>query len=263
MNFRLSLFLFMAIGFIISVILLYPVHDYVSYHEQVRGMQPRVDEFTSAWEFVFSRITEVFRGERFSGTVFFGLVGALIGSIFFVFVRGLNNNKLMIENLQGEINRDIKSIIERGESAKLEFKSSFRWDDNKNGVNKALEVAVLKTIAAFMNCAGGALLIGVSDEGVALGLDKDYGTLKTKNRDGFEVALMTAISNKLGSPQCAKVTVLFHDVDGFEVCHVISSKASKPVFLESGKETKFFLRAGAGTQELNVKETTEYIADHW
>ena len=169
----------------------------------------------------------------------------------------------MIENLQNEIGRDITSIIAQGESGRLEFKSSFRWDFKQNGVNKGLEGAILKTLAAFMNSEGGSLLIGVNDEGQPLGLGKDFETLKTKNRDGFEVALMTAIATKLGTPQCARVTILFHKIENQDICHVLVSKSQKAVFLEAGKETKFFLRAGAGTKELNVKEAAEYISDHW
>lgn len=101
-----------------------------------------------------------------------------------------------------------------------------------------MEGAVLKTIAAFMNTEGGSLLIGVGDDGHPLGLEKDIETLKNKNQDGFEVALMTAIATRLGTPQCTRVTILFHTIKHHDICHVLVSKSPTAVFLETGKETK-------------------------
>ncbi|MCD6580981.1 MAG: ATP-binding protein [Desulfuromusa sp.] len=263
MNLRSNIGLFIVIGFVASIFIFYPVHDFMSYQEYVRGLQVQTYEFNSAIGYVLHKFTKTIMGERLLGSLIFGLVGIIVGLLFYFIFQRFHNHRRMIENLQNEIDRDIVSIIAQGESGRLEFKSSFRWDVKQNGVNKELEGAVLKTIAAFMNTEGGSLLIGVDDEGCPLGLEKDFATLKTKNRDGFEVALMTAIATKLGTPQCARVTILFHKIENRDICHVLVSKSQKAVFLEAGKETKFFLRAGAGTKELNVKEAAEYISDHW
>ena len=56
-------------------------------------------------------------------------------------------------------------MIAQGESANLEFKSSFRWDLRENKLNRALEGVILKTLAGYMNGKGGTLLIGVADDG--------------------------------------------------------------------------------------------------
>lgn len=263
MNFRPNVIVFVTIGFIASIFIFYPVHDFMSYQEYVRGVQIQSSEFNSSLSYVLYKFVKTMTGDRLLGTLLFGVVGVVTGFFFYFVFRRFNTSKRMIENLQDEIGRDILSIISQGESSRLEFKSSFRWDLKQNGVNKGLEGAVLKTIAAFMNSEGGSLLIGVDDEGHPLGLDKDFETLKTKNQDGFEVALMTAIATKLGTPQCSRVTILFHTIENQNICHVLVSKSQKAVFLEAGKETKFFLRAGAGTKELNVKEAAEYISDHW
>ncbi len=263
MNFRFNIFLFVIIGFFASIFIFYPVHDFMSYHEYVRGVQVQVYEFNSSLGYVLHKFIKTIAGDRLLGTLIFGIVGVVTGLFFYFVLQRFNTNRRIIENLQNEIGRDIVSIIAQGESGRLEFKSTFRWDIKQNGVNKGLEGAVLKTIAAFMNSKGGSLLIGVDDEGHPLGLEKDFETLKTKNRDGFEVALMTAIATKLGTPQCSRVTILFHSIENQDICHVLVSKSQKAVFLEAGKETKFFLRAGAGTKELNVKEAAEYISDHW
>ncbi len=263
MIFRPNILLFITIGFLASLFIFYPVHDFMSYHEYIRGLQVKAQDFDSSLGYVSYKFIKTISGDRLLGSLIFGMVGIATGFCFYFILRKFHTNQSNIKNLQDEIGRDIQSIIAQGESSRLEFKSSFRWDIKQNGVNKGLEATVLKTIAAFMNTDGGSLLIGVNDAGQPLGLEKDFETLKTKNRDGFEVVLMTAIAMKLGTPQCARVTILFHTIDTLDLCHVLVSKSPKAVFLEAGKETKFYLRAGAGTKELNVKEASEYISDHW
>jgi len=85
----------------------------------------------------------------------------------------------------------LQEIIAGEEGADLEFKSSLRWDYNRGAIHNDIQDSAMKTVAAFQNSSGGTLVIGVNDEGKALGLSKDYQTLKKKNRDGFQLSLMT------------------------------------------------------------------------
>lgn len=255
--------IFIISGFILSALLLIPAHDFIFYHEQVRGVVIATTDDSSAFDYTLRRLWQTLTGRRFEAVFFFGLVGAGLGIIFYLIIGRFSRSRKLIKSLSAEIGRDLKPLIAKGESHWLEFKSSFRWDYRKEALNRALEGVVIKTIAAFMNADGGSLLIGVGDDGTIVGLDHDYSTLKTKNRDGFEVALMTAISSKLGTSQCSRVSILFHRVGNREVCHLIVSESPKPVFVTNGQETSFYVRAGAGTRELNIREATEYIAEHW
>ena len=108
----------------------------------------------------------------------------------------------------------MRQQIARGESATLEFKSTFRWDLRENRVNRSLEAVVLKTLAGYMNAQGGTLLIGVADDGSIVGLEHDYSALKKPDRDGFEQVLMTSVASKLGADACQCVQAVFHSVDG-------------------------------------------------
>ena len=100
-----------------------------------------------------------------------------------------------------------------GESASLEFKSTFRWDLREKRFNRSLESVVMKTLAGYMNGQGGTLLIGVADDGSIVGLELDYSTLKKPDRDGFEQVLMTAVASKLGGDACRNVQAVFHSVE--------------------------------------------------
>ncbi|MDN5771352.1 MAG: ATP-binding protein, partial [Microlunatus sp.] len=78
----------------------------------------------------------------------------------------------------------IGELLASGESAHLEFKSTLRTAAATGEVMKPLEVAVLKTIAAFANSRdGGTLLIGVADDKSVHGLVSDYASLHKDGRD--------------------------------------------------------------------------------
>jgi hypothetical protein len=94
----------------------------------------------------------------------------------------------MLEDLSmlSEADR-IRSIIRKGESKKIEFKQTLSLDIKKKIDTKAkyLEKSVLKTIAAFLNTEGGAVLVGVTDEGNIYGLHKEISKFHKNNDDNF------------------------------------------------------------------------------
>ncbi|MBN1223178.1 MAG: ATP-binding protein [Candidatus Aminicenantes bacterium] len=70
--------------------------------------------------------------------------------------------------------RQAEELIKRGESKTLEFKSTLRWNLRENRKeDKVITLAVLKTIAAFLNTAGGDLLLGVGDDGTVTEIERD------------------------------------------------------------------------------------------
>jgi len=166
---------------------------------------------------------------------------------------------LLAEEQPAEVS--IEDYIAAGEGETVEFKGSLRWDFKQGAVNKTLEKVVARTLAAFMNSKGGTLIIGVSDEGDALGLEADFATLHHHpDADGWEVHLRNNVLNPyLGKDVAATVGVSFGEFQGKSVAVVRAEPSIKPVFLTDGPNTEFHIRAGNTTQLLNVKETTEYI----
>ena len=75
--------------------------------------------------------------------------------------------------------RTVEELIENDEDFAVEFKSTARWDLKESKPNKAMEDAVVKTIAGFLNSDGGTLLIGIGNDGETLGLDHDYPRRQT------------------------------------------------------------------------------------
>ncbi|MCD6174770.1 MAG: ATP-binding protein, partial [Planctomycetes bacterium] len=83
--------------------------------------------------------------------------------------------------LNGMDNAQLLEVIAAGENDGLEFKSTLRWNLRSNKPDKAMEIACLKTMAAFLNSEGGTLLVGVEDDGHILGIGAD----KFPNEDKF------------------------------------------------------------------------------
>jgi len=193
---------------------------------------------------------------------YFTLLGGLLGFGSGLYYRSITRKNLLLQKQERELRRNVLSLIEGGESEKVEFKSSLRWDFKMGNVNKELERSVLKSIAGFLNVQGGTLIIGVGDNGDITGIEKDCNTFKRKSRDGFEQCIVQLISNYLGTDLCSQVHMMFHHVGGKEVCRVYLEPSPRPVYLQNGKDVRYYLRTGNSTRELNVEEAMHYITDH-
>ena len=165
---------------------------------------------------------------------------------------------------------DIKKIIKEGESAMVEFKSTLRFDNYTEKVNKSLEETIMKSIAAFANAEGGRLFIGISDNGEINGLENDYSTLKQANKDFFELHLRTLIETYYGNSFSAEsIRIDFVEEEEKDICIVYINKSNKPIYTkitnkQGTKEEKFYIRVGNSSREIaNASEIIAYINKHF
>ena len=166
--------------------------------------------------------------------------------------------------------QQILDLIGQGESVQLEFKSTARWDLNENKKNPAMEEAVLKTVAAFLNSEGGTLLIGVANDSTILGLQPDYQTLKKPDRDGFELWLTGDLLLKaLGNDLAPHISVSFSIIDTQDICKVTIQPSPRAAYCEiknknGQSEERFFIRACNQTKHLTKpSEITNYTQTRW
>jgi predicted HTH transcriptional regulator len=158
----------------------------------------------------------------------------------------------------------LDDLIDMGEGSTIEFKSSLRWDIQNNKVNKDLEKVIVKVVVGFMNSEGGTLLIGVMDDGQILGIESDLKTIKKRNIDGFQQAIISLISYYLGTEFTKYVHIDFEEKEETTVCKIKLERAPQPVYFKSsGKSSEFHIRAGNTTRMLDSRETHEYIGMHW
>jgi type I restriction enzyme R subunit len=157
--------------------------------------------------------------------------------------------------------RQAEELIKRGESKTLEFKATLRWDLKKDRQDdKAITLAVLKTIAAFLNTEGGDLLIGVADDGAIVGIEHD----KLDSDDKFMRHLAQVVRNGLGDRAGTCIDPRTQIVQGKTVCVVSCRRSPEPVFLkwqgmESDPEGDFYVRSGPGSVKLPPESAQEYI----
>jgi len=158
--------------------------------------------------------------------------------------------------------RPVSELVQLGESATLEFKSTLQWDMVKKQVNKALRLSVLKTIAAFLNSAGGTLVIGVEDDGTVCGLDNDLKTVYN-SQDKFEQLLTSLIADSIGGHVAGQLRIRYETIDDRPVCTIDVGRALGPVFVHEGGASVFYARFGNTTRQLDVEEATMYIQTNW
>ena len=243
-------------GALAGILILYPASEFV-YFEEYRP------ESTGAMDYTVAQMRRSLRGETPRKTAFYALVGVVLSGAVATLFTAMQRRTEQIQRLSAALEGDLTTLIAQGESANLEFKSSFRWDVREGKLNHALEGVVLKTLAGYMNANGGALLIGVADDGSILGLQHDYQTLKRPDRDGFEQVLMTSVATKLGADACRSVQTVFSRLQDQDVCRVIVMPAHRPVYVHDGGSPRLYVRTGVSTRELNVQEAIDYTTARW
>jgi hypothetical protein len=151
--------------------------------------------------------------------------------------------------------KSIYDYVADGESHEVEFKSTLRVNLHTKSRDPRMEIAVLKTIAGFLNRNGGALTIGISDDGTPLGIEID----EFDNEDKMSLHLVNLVKDKMGPAVMQYIHVRFEDYEGSRVLVVESSKAKSPIFVKDGSTEHFYIRTGPSTTELSASQTQEYI----
>jgi len=158
---------------------------------------------------------------------------------------------------------DIAALLAAGESERVEFKETARWNVREDKKDARMEAVVAKTVAAFLNSRGGTLVIGADDAGHPIGLERDFSTLRTPDADRFELWLRDLLSATLGKNAAALPVIRFAEVDGRTLCALRCPRSPEPVFLAQGSATDLWVRVGNSTRSFGVDEAVTYVAQHW
>ncbi|MHB1599161.1 MAG: HsdR family type I site-specific deoxyribonuclease [Acidimicrobiales bacterium] len=160
--------------------------------------------------------------------------------------------------------RSIEELIYNDEDYAVEFKSTARWDLHRNQPSNAMEDAIVKTVAAFLNTEGGTLLIGIGPDREVVGLAHDYERVKPKNGDGFVNWLTTHLINALGFTPVTRTRARIAVYSGHEICRVDVAASPSPVWTRTSKDEQiFFVRMNNSTRALPDGEIETYQAERW
>ncbi len=160
--------------------------------------------------------------------------------------------------------RTVAELIDGDEDLDVEYKSTARWDLRENKPNKAMEDAVVKTVAGFLNTEGGTLLIGVADDRTVLGLEADYQRVKPQNGDGFVNWLTTHLVTALGHTPVTRTRARITVHHGQEICRVDVARSPRPVWAKTSKDERiFYVRMNNTTRALPLSEAEVYTQERW
>jgi len=154
----------------------------------------------------------------------------------------------------------LEQMIHQGEGIYTEFKSTLRVNLHTGEKDKRMEHAVLKTINGFLNSKeGGVLVVGVSDDGHAIGLENDA----FENEDKMDLHLGNLIKSKLGVACMLHIKSHFEDYENKRVLLVDCKPSKLPVYLLNNGQEEFYIRAGGSSAKLTPSQMIDYIGQRF
>ena len=157
---------------------------------------------------------------------------------------------------------DIAALVEQGEGPAFEFKQTARFNARTEKADKTMEAVVAKTVAGLLNASGGTLIIGVTDNGLPLGIERDLTTLSKGNLDGYQLFLRNLLNSAVGADLCARSASSSRASMAWRSVR-FRSAAPRPVWVDQGNGKAFFVRSGNLTQPLDGEQAHRYISEHW
>jgi hypothetical protein len=169
-----------------------------------------------------------------------------------------------LDEMLGAINKltegdKIRSIIRKGEDTTIEFKETFSLDLKKNSKQKYIELAVMKTVAAFLNTDGGTLLVGVNDDGLVTGIEKEIKKLH-KNSDKFLLHIKNNMKNRIGEPYYPFIDYKIVPFDQKLILKIECQRAESACYLDG---SDFYVRTNPATDKLEGPTLVEYVKTHF
>jgi schlafen family protein len=227
------------------------------------GLSPLSDTNDDVWVAVVIPEDDIFSDLHRQWLRFGLIVGSifLVGIIMTVFLVRKYSHQLKdlpqqhIANLGYET--EVGALIRAGESTTLEFKSTMRTNLKSGKVGKEIEIAWLKTVAAFMNSDGGILLIGVDDAGNIIGTDADNFANEDKCRLHFKNMLNTHIGAEFTRFIHLKIVTIKERT----ILIVECERVRRPVFLSMGKQEDFYIRSGPSSMKLSMSQMVKYLGE--
>jgi uncharacterized membrane protein YeaQ/YmgE (transglycosylase-associated protein family) len=193
------------------------------------------------------------------------LIGVLGGSVLVLVVVNTVMNRLGLRQ-EENVRPTAAQLVASGEGHAVEFKQTARWNIHSEQRDPKIELVIAKTVAGFLNADGGTLLIGVADDGSAVGLDQDLSLMKAPDLDRYELWISDHLERCLGKPAVAQVRVTFELIANNQVCRIEVEPSPDPVFLDEPggrREADMYVRMGNSTRKLLTDEALEYVRQHW
>jgi Schlafen, AlbA_2 len=198
--------------------------------------------------------------EERNSLFFFTILILVFGSVLFMILVRLYNRAIPVQYItsQEEKGKELLDLIKKGESDKLEFKSTLRWNLKADKADKNIEKSALKTLVAYFNSEGGKLLVGVEDDGNILGIKAD----KFPNDDRFMLHLNNMIKQHIGLEFSKWIHYRIIEEEDKKVLLVECDKSGEPAFLMIGEDEDFYIRVGPASRKLSTKQSLSFLMNN-
>ena len=150
---------------------------------------------------------------------------------------------------------NLSQLVLNGESEAVEFKATLRTNLHTGNKDPRMELAVLKTVAGFLNTRGGTLVIGMSDESEPVGVEIDGFS----NEDKMNLHLVNLVKSRISPQAMTFIHTHFEDYKEKRIMIIECNKSSVAVFVKDGEIERFYLRTGPSTTELSASQTQDYM----
>lgn len=163
--------------------------------------------------------------------------------------------------------RELESLLASDETATLEFKSSLRTPlgptapsdvRSPKELERALELQVIKTAAAFLNTGGGTIVIGVDDRKAIVGIEADFPRTKG-SRDGWRRTFDDLVSESLGPDALPFIDLQLAPYRDKIVAIIKCQQRDQPTWLYE----ELFVRRTATTERLSTRQAWSWCREHW
>jgi hypothetical protein len=225
------------------------------------GFKPMQSEGSGAWIGVIipeADLTGNFR-QSWMKTVLMGVVIMISGAILMVYLFRRYSQSVSSHPSEGMAKESSGSsllrMISAGENSTQEFKSTLRTNLKTDKPDKAIELAWLKSVTAFMNSEGGTLLVGINDESDIEGIEADG----FENQDKCRLHVKNLINQHIGAEFSRHIDCNLQIVNGKTIVVITCEKATDPVFLKVGKNEDFFIRSGPSSIKLSMSKMVQYL----
>jgi serine/threonine protein kinase len=162
---------------------------------------------------------------------------------------------------------EIERLLTGDESARLEFKSSLRvpveppppgMKKTAKEIEQAVELSVLKTIAAFLNSDGGTLVVGVADDKSIVGIEVDFPRVKG-SRDGWCRTFDDLVSRDLGAEVMKCIDLRLEPWGGRTIAVIRCSPRKEPTWVGDD----LYVRRTASTENLPARHAVAWCRERW
>ena len=158
----------------------------------------------------------------------------------------------------------VSELLRQMETSRVEFKKSARASLDNDAPERSINDSIVKTVAAFLNSAGGTLAIGITDDGDVCGLQHDLN-FRHQDLDAYQNWLTTLLVTTIGGGVVgAHVGLRLESVGSEVVCLVDVDPSPSPVYAKTQKgEACFYVRISNTTRMLEGPHIPSYIDGHW